>query len=63
MKFKLLLNSFTKHSFYENAMTDRQNISISDSISAYSNSLLIFESLFIQQMIREALTMKCINMK
>ena len=36
---------------------------MSDSIFVHSNSSLTFESLFIQQMIREALVMKYINMK
>ena len=52
-----------KHSLYEDMMTDRQNILMSDSISAHLNSLLTFESLSIQQMIREALVMKYINIK
>ena len=63
MKFKISLNSFTEHSLYKDAMTDEQNISMSNSIFAHSNSLLTFKSFFIQQMIREALTMKHINMK
>ena len=63
MKFKVSLNSFMKHSLYKDTMTDKQNISMSSSISAHSNSSLIFEFLFIQQMIREAFMMKCINMK
>ena len=63
MKFRVSLNSFTEHSLYEDTMIDRQNILMSSSISAHSNSSLTSESLSIQQMIREALTMKHINMK
>ena len=63
MKFKVSSNSFTEHSFYKDTMTDRQNILMSDSISAHLNSSLTSESLSIQQMIRKALVMKCINMK
>ena len=63
MKFKISLNSFMKHSFYKDAMTDKQNILISDSIFIYLNSLLTLKSLFIQQMIKKAFVIKHINIK
>ena len=63
MKFRVSSNSFTEHSFYEDAMIDEQNILMSDSISAHLNSSLTSESLSIQQMIRKALVMKHINIK
>ena len=63
MKFRVSSNSFIKHSLYENAMINKQNTLMSDSISAHLNSLLIFESLSIQQMIRKALVIKHINIK
>ena len=63
MKFRVSSNNFTEHSLYKDAMIDEQNILMSDSISAHSNSSLTLKSLFIQQMIREAFVMKCINMK
>ena len=63
IKFRVSSNSFMKHSFYKNVMTDRQNTLISSSIFIHLNSSLTLKSLFIQQMIKKALTMKCINMK
>ena len=63
MKFRVSSNNFTKHLLYKDAMTDEQNILMSNSIFAHLNSSLTLESLSIQQMIKEALTVKHINMK
>ena len=47
MKFRVSLISFTKHLLYENVITDKQNILISDSICIYLNLLLTLKSFFI----------------
>ena len=47
MKFRVSSISFMKYLFYENVMTDEQNILMSDSIFVYLNLLLTSEFLFI----------------